>query len=202
MAEVRKKKSGILEFLKYVFFVLYLGGLCAGVYFMRPIALARMEGERQALLQSHVLKVLPAGFFNQPWNESFSVGGVRIYPARKEEKVMIDSVTEEGLPETKEVTAIVLAGFAFKTQAQENLEIWTGFDLSGNPSAVNVESAGMGNADRRALSRKILDHLLDPESEAADGDERKIFESAEKAVEFFTANKPEIFMKANEAGQA
>ena len=202
MPETRKKKAA--DFFQYFFFVFYLSSLAAGIFYMRPLAAARLNAEREGELHAHIRRVLP-DFLNKPWNESFVVDNVRIYPGRKEEKVTIDTANAENLPETKEVTAIVLSGFAFKVPAAEGPEIWLGFDLQGNAAAADVETAPgqeMGKAEKRGLAKKILRHLNKPEDQPAEPGDRKIFESADAAVKFFADHKPDIFMKANEAGQS
>lgn len=128
------KQTKLFKFLNGVIFLIVCALPAAACVFARPIVLNRFQTFETKAFRENIKSVLPA-FDNEPWNESFLVGGTRVYPARREEKVSLPGDLS-GVPEQEPqtVTVNVLKGFAFEVPARDGEgpnSVWIGFDGDG-----------------------------------------------------------------------
>ncbi len=196
------KKSPALNLLRTVFFILYACGLIYLAYFLRPMVMERIRVREELVLKEKLKEVLPV-FDNRPWKESFELQGVRVYPARHEQEVAFETPSSEIVSEIQQVKASMLSGFALRAGGGEVPLFWIAFDLQGNISGLSLAAEGLaGDEDFLKSFLGASPESLEARDFSEDGRMQAWGRVIRKASVFFRDNKPEFFMKANEAEAA
>ena len=185
-------RNSFLKLFSHVVFFGCAALLSAAYFYLRPEVLKKIHSSEQQMLHKNLTTVLPS-FDNEPWNESFKVDGVKIYPARREEKISL-SGDSTGLPghEFQTVTANVLKGFAFQISAADgegSNPVWIALDLEG-------ELAGFCPSYlRQARVPENFTGNISPGTPAS----RTITDAVNRGKEFFEMHKNFFLAQAHQA---
>ncbi len=131
------EKKRRIVILQYLFLIVYAAALAAGVFLLKVDTAAEKTSKTELDLKT----VLPS-FSNHPEEESFEIEGRRIFPARHEQDVRLDEVSEP-------VRVNKLTGFAF----------WISENSDGegvNPVLIGIDLEGRVTGLKPSFIRKAL----------------------------------------------
>lgn len=184
------KKIIFLRILAAFVFVLSSAAFLAACFYVRPLVLKRAETVRAENLRQNLKAVLPA-FDNEPWNEAFEVRDVKIFPARRGEKVSLPG-SPDLEQEQQTVTASVLKGFAFQMPARDGEgknPVWIGIDGEGNITGFKPSDI------RQSRVPENFTENIPLRTRAS----KKLTEAVENGKEFFEMHRNFFFTGAHQA---